>query len=286
MLLKKFIPFLLLLSCICVGLSNKNGRASQAGAGNTGAPGDEALPNGAPITCGTECHVGTPSSSSLTLIDSTGQSVTKYMPGKKYKARLVISSNITQGYGFQMIALKDSDNSDLKLFTDNGANNYKLATAFSNGRRYAEHDNISNSNTFEVEWTAPSSGTGTVTFYAAGNAVDRSSDNTGDEASVATPLKIIELSSETWSPNASEASLRAFPNPINKQLQLSAEFATSEICLISIFDTDGKLIQKEQVQAQAGKNVFQLDAANWSAGVYLVHIRGAETKLSVKVSKL
>ncbi len=63
-------------------------------------------------------------------------------------------------------------------------NNYKIAT-IPNGRTYAEHDNVSTPNIFNVVWTAPAAGTGNVT-YAAGNAVDKNGLNSGDGSSVTT----------------------------------------------------------------------------------------------------
>jgi hypothetical protein len=172
-----YLLFLTTLGALVLPAS-KNGRASQDKTGNTGAPGDDANPNGTPRIC-TYCHFGAAAPQvSIRVLDAGGDTVTAYIPGQQYTARVAINTNITTltGFGFQMIALRDNGNVDLDGFSDPGnntVNNYKIAT-IPNGRTYAEHDNVSvNNSQFNVVWTAPAAGTGPVTFYAAGNAVNR-----------------------------------------------------------------------------------------------------------------
>ena len=152
---------------VLLSMGNKNGRASSANRGNTGAPGDETS-LGQPKTC-MNCHNQGPITASLAIsvLDADNQPVTQYRPGQPYTAQVKITASGSglMGYGFQMIALRDAGNTDLDGFTDSNPNNYKIAS-ISNGRTYAEHDNISSSNTFNVNWTAPAAGTGSVTFYS------------------------------------------------------------------------------------------------------------------------
>jgi hypothetical protein len=84
------------------------------------------------------------------------------------------------GYGFQMICL-DSDDDNYNGWSNPSAN-AQLST--SAGRNYVEHDGISSSNTFSVDWTAPSEGTGEVTFYLGGNAVNGANGTGGDRAAI------------------------------------------------------------------------------------------------------
>ena len=174
------IFFTLLVSVIF--MSNKNGRAASQNAGNTGAPGDQSNANGSPRTCN-YCHSGSTLTATMNIavIDSTGAAVTQYVPGRQYTERVTINSSgaAFNGYGFQTIALKDAGNTDLDGFSDPGGNNYKISS-ISNGRTYAEHDNVSTSNVFEVKWTAPPAGTGPITFYAAGNGVNKNGLSSGD----------------------------------------------------------------------------------------------------------
>ena len=290
MKLRLVYTLLFAILCFVVLPGNKNGRASEAKAGNTGAPGDESLPNGTPITC-SGCHIASPitSSTAVTVLDSAGNAVTQYAPGEKYTARVVVSATagVPKGYGFQMIALKDNGNTDLDGFSDAGnqtVNNYKIAT-IPNGRTYAEHDNVSASNTFNVAWTAPPAGTGNVTFYAAGNAVNKNGLNSGDGAS-ATTLKMTEsASAATQNPDAGRIGLAAWPNPVSSELALSFRLPGAGEYRLAAHDLSGKTFWESLVQLPAGEQQVAVPATAWPPGVYFISVRGDGVSANIKVIK-
>jgi hypothetical protein len=129
------LVYLLFLTILCAIVlpASKNGRASQDKTGNTGAPGDEANPNGTPRIC-SHCHFGAAAPEvSVRVLDGNGDTVTTYIPGQQYVARVAINTNVATltGFGFQMIALRDNGNVDLDGFSDPGnntVNNYKIAS--------------------------------------------------------------------------------------------------------------------------------------------------------------
>lgn len=290
--MKLRLVYAIFLAALCAVVlpGNKNGRASEAKAGNTGAPGDEALPNGTPITC-SGCHIASPitSSTAVTVLDSAGNAVTQYVHGEKYTARVVVNATagVPKGFGFQMIALKDNGNADLDGFSDAGnqtVNNYKIAT-IPNGRTYAEHDNISTSNTFNVAWTAPAAGTGNITFYAAGNAVNKNGLNSGDGAS-ATTLKMTESgSAATQNPEAERIGLAAWPNPFSSDLALSFRLPGAGEYRLAAYDLSGRLVWEAVQQLPAGARRVAVPAAAWQPGVYFVSVAGGDVSANAKVIK-
>jgi hypothetical protein len=280
-----FILFLGVFSSLVL-LGNKNGRASQAQRGNTGAPGDETQ-NGQPKTC-QACHNQGPIQATLTItvLDSTNNAVTKYIPGKNYKARVTINATgpgLT-GYGFQMIALRDSDNTDLDGFSDVNPNNYKIAS-LPNGRTYAEHNNISSTNTFDVTWTAPPSGTGSVTFYASGNGVNGTGGTGGDGAGV-NSLKLTEFSSSANDLPTTFSNWSASPNPAVDQLQLSGTQLGVGEHRFRAFDASGKVVWESAQMIQNESFVTNIPVADWNSGVYFVQIEQSGKRSYVKVLKL
>ena len=285
-----FILFFGLLGSAIL-LSNKNGRASQEKAGNTGAPGDQALPNGTPITCNS-CHLASPitCSTAVSVLDTAGNAVTQYKPGDKYTARVTITTltGVPKGYGFQMIALRDNGNTDLDGFSDPGnqtVNNYKIAT-IPNGRTYAEHDNVSTPNIFNVVWTAPAAGTGNITFYAAGNAVDKNGLNSGDGSSVTT-LKLNESGSvATHNPGAERIALQLWPNPASSVVYLSFLSPGAGNYQISVRDLSGTTVWSTAQQMPAGEQQIEIPAAGWGAGVYFLSVWGNEVSGNIKVVKI
>lgn len=264
---------------------NKNGRAAQAGKGNTGAPGDQTL-NGAPYTC-VDCHDDNAFNPFVTVsvLDSGNNVVTQYRPGELYTARVTIAANGAAGYGFQMIALRDTGNLDLDGFTDINPNNYKLST-ISNGRTYAEHPTMSVPNTFNVRWTAPAAGTGSVTFYAAGNAVNNNGNSEGDGASI-TSLQLSEeiTLSSTENPGI-DAGIRVYPNPVSDAAKMEINLPKGGTSRVTAYDLHGNVVWISQFGLQAGNNVFDIPTAGWSAGTYILAIQGDQVTRTVKILKL
>ncbi len=284
------LPLFFLLACI--GLltlfGNKNGRASQSGKGNTGAPGDEFF-NGAPYTCA-GCHndgVFNPVIF-ISVLDTGDLAITHYTPGKLYNARVTINASGTNlfGYGFQMIALRDTGNIDLDGFTDINPNNYKIAT-ISNGRTYAEHANISTSNTFNVRWTAPSAGTGSVTFYAAGNAVNGNGNDNGDGAT-STSLQLMENITLSDGGNVPQTAttIRVLPNPVTDMAQVQMNLPDAGKYQLTVYHQTGKLQWMSEQNLPAGESNHTLNSQDWPPGIYLVSIISPKYSKTVKILKL
>lgn len=283
------LVILLLSTCFAalVLMGNKNGRASQAQRGNTGAPGDETQ-GGQPVTC-MSCHNLGPISASLaiTVLDAEGNSVTQYVPEQDYTARVTITASgpNLSGYGFQMIGLRDSNNSDLKGFSDMNPNNYKLAS-IPGGRVYAEHDNISASNTFNVKWKAPIAGTGNITLYAAGNGVNGNGLTTGDGASFSS-LKLTEMTYSVQNKRDGEPRLSIFPNPVQEEAVLSVENVMPGTYRLLAFDATGTIVWEGLQNTVSGDvSSFSLPAASWQPGVYFVRLEHSGKAATVKVLKL
>lgn len=277
-----------IIGLICLlSLGNKNGRASSQNKGNTGAPGDE-VSLGHPKTC-QNCHNQGPITATLaiTVLDAANQAVTQYHPGQVYTASVKISASGTglQGYGFQMIALRDAGNTDLDGFGDVNPNNYKIAT-ISNGRTYAEHDNISSSNTFNVKWTAPAAGTGAVTFYASGNGVNANGGTSGDGAAV-NSLKLSEFGTvaaeEAESP---QSFLKISPDPAYGNSFLDTQGFPAGDYRIRAFDSRGNIQWQTAARLPATGSPTEIPSDAWQAGVYYIQVEGDARRAIVKVLKL
>ncbi|MBL7825948.1 MAG: T9SS type A sorting domain-containing protein [Saprospiraceae bacterium] len=274
--------------CALLAMGNKNGRASSAGKGNTGAPGDE-LSGGQPRTCLT-CHNQGPITASLAIsvLDSAGNAITKYHPGKQYTAQVKITASGTNlsGYGFQMIALKNSGNTDLDGFSDVNPNNYKIAT-ISNGRTYAEHDNISASNTFNVKWTAPPAGTGNITFYAAGNGVNGNGTTSGDGAGINT-LLLTESGTTTATDEQDNtfSGIKVFPNPVQTDANLWLGKLPGGVYQCGAYQADGKKVWENTFEQPEQGIALSIPSTEWAPGIYFIELRNEQRRGVVKIIKL
>lgn len=255
-------------------MGNRNGRAASQNTGNTGAPGDETI-GGMPRTC-VNCHNTGPILANLALqvLDGAGKSVTQYTPGQQYTAKVTItaSGSTNLGYGFQMIALRDNGNVDLDGFTDpSTTNNFKIAT-IANGRTYAEHNGISTPNTFEVPWKAPVAGSGNITFYVAGNGVNRNNNSSGDGAA-AIKLQMTEATTADKTPELVLPLLELAPNPAVNHTRLRMQAAQTGSYQIAAFDLSGRSVWASSLALSAGhtKDV-DLEVSNWPRGLYLLRV--------------
>lgn len=281
----------LAMLCIIVLQSNRNGRATVGSEGGTGAPGD-ASQGGNAKTCGVNgCHSAGAFSPSLSiaLLDSaTLTPVSQYLPGKNYIVRVTISagSGTPAGYGFQMIALRDNGNVALNGFSDplGLANNYKLKTL--SGRTYAEQQTMSTTNTFDVVWKAPVAGSGNVTFYSAGNAVNNNMGSSGDGAAN-NKLQVAEATSGLNDPNSlAFLSLQISPNPVITSTQLTFSLPENASCRLLVRDLSGRVIWENNGWLAAGENQMELPAQTWQTGIYLVEVSTSTHAGAVKMLKM
>lgn len=172
------------LLCLWVILSSSSaGRATAANTGNTGGPGET-------TTCGS-CHTGgsygTVSLQIQLFSSGTTNAVTSYTAGTLYDLRVTVNhtAGTPAGYGFQLTAFRQTGNTPLAdTYSSLGSNVKKktVTTGTYSGRTYCEHNGVTSSNVFNMSWTAPAAGTGTVVFYAAGNAVNGANGDNLDKA--------------------------------------------------------------------------------------------------------
>lgn len=181
----------ILLVSVLVWSASTNGRADQAGQGHTGAPCETSTQP----YCGS-CHSGVnyggPNGEileSLTVTDlSTNMPTNEYIPGQTYQVDIVIAPfmDTPAGYGFQACVI---DGSGAEAGTwQNISSNVKAITLTNFGscgidRVYVEHNGVSPTGTFTMEWVAPSTDIGDVTFHYVGNCVNGSSLS-GDNGSI------------------------------------------------------------------------------------------------------
>lgn len=256
-----YLLFSILLAAT-VFLANSGGRAADARAGNTGAPGDQSS-GGNPVTC-QFCHNSATIQilTNIQLLDANGMEVTTYIPGQTYRLRTTVSptrGNPT-GYGYQLIPILDRNNTDAKGL-QNPASNVKIVTVPSSGRTYAEHNGISNSPVFEVDWTAPAAGSGAVSFYAAANGVNRNGGSSGDGAASAR-LTIEESLGTATRVESAQYSYSVFPNPATDLLYVEGANSGNLTCVL--LQTNGKPTARFTQGLSSGMDVSRLLPGNYT----------------------
>jgi hypothetical protein len=283
--MKNILYILLGLTTILLFINNATGPINVQQTGYTGAPGDQAN------TCATCHNTGTyGSSATLQVFDSLGTTlVTKYATGKQYTIRMTI--NVTSGtptaYGFQMIDIRKSDNSNVKGFLPKSeqAANIGIDTLKSTNRIYAEHNAKLTTNVINVKWKAPSTDLGNIVFYGAGNAVNSNFNFQGDNG---TPSVSVQLASPTSRVNelAENVSIQLSPNPTPSMVSVQIDSKKSKAVKIQVIDLSGRTVVTENWNISVGNNQKSLDLNSFSKGAYMIQIVENQDIITKKIIKL
>lgn len=287
MKLRIIYTFFIFLFGTVLFLSTSGGRATSANEGNTGAPNDNNTTNNR--TC-QNCHNNgtfqvTPM---LEITDAGGATITNnFIPGATYSVKLTVNSTGTpDGYGFQIVALNAAANTDgtpvNTWVIPASTTNVQVAT-IGNGRQYAEHMEISSSNEFVMDWTAPTGG-GDVTFYYGGNAITSNMSTNGDNAIMAST----SISADPTSTNNLEKkiALDIFPNPVQEVINLRSDSQVSGTYDLMLFDQNGRQVKMEKISLPYGENLIPINVGELSTGVYNLMLSDGENQIIKRVLKL
>jgi len=173
----KTVWLLFISACLIIVISaNENGPlAFNSLLYVTGAPGDQG-------TCA-NCHTSVPNNQQSSINIDFNNGLLAYQPGQTYNVSVTVTGSTINKYGFQMTSLKNSTNTKSGKFIPSlGTDTFYIQLAGSPGvfRRYIEQ-NTAGTGAWNIQWTAPTSNVGPITFYAAGNAAQFPTGATGDK---------------------------------------------------------------------------------------------------------
>jgi hypothetical protein len=258
------------IGILIIILANSTGRAIR-GQGNTGAPGDgrrvcQSCHNSAELQVMVQ----------VSVFNLTGDSISMYEPGGVYRVKVQIDSVVGQplGYGMQMVSITDN------LFQNTGiwdSVSFPLNVIYNanTDRSYAEHFMISDTNIFEAIWIAPDSLVGPISFYAAGNGVNRNGSSSGDGGG-ADKVTIFPAST-TGNFEYDQEPFKVYPNPSNGLINLSKTGFNARI-----INSTGRVVRKIE------STTSSINLSDLPAGVYVLQISDRKNQwiYSKKVLKI
>jgi len=265
--MKKQILFSLIIVSTALSLmSNRGGRTTRTGQGATTAPGETGQ------FCGSfGCHSGTTFGANVmvALIDADGNPVQQYTPGEDYTVNVNIGHTGTPaGYGFQIVSLRDSDDTGVNNFFDLPTMTQEV---MSMSRQYIEQSDRLESDEISIKWTAPENGTGDITFYASGNAVNGNGGSSGDSGDT-TRITITEnIMSSILTTDRDESSVVVYPNPTSDFLYINDNESYKSLQLL---DEKGAVIR--QVKSTT------VDLRELSSGLYYLRVMRKDGTTQVK----
>lgn len=238
---------------------------------NSGGP--QSPLTGAPGESGSSCNMCHGSGNYVTMvnIDLLTQDslvVNSYSSNQTYIVRLRVSgTNGPKGFGFQLVALDETTNSDMGLWSKLPANAREITML---SRKYLVHSSPSTSGLYYFHWTAPSTNQGNIKFYAAGLAANLNGSTNGDKH--ATLVKTVAFNSSTATEDTGMKVAKAivFPNPATDFIQTDVPNAGA----IRIFDLNGKLHLDTKSFSQGNK----VDITMLPKGLYTVVVSDQQGK--------
>ena len=240
---------------------------------------------------GSSCH-GTAGSNTSTItvaieLDSAGG-----VPTKHYKAGLTYTVKITGTnmsglsrplYGFQLAALQDSvstsSNADAGTWTTTGlptGTHFTAPSTLGTQLSILEHSSPQTPSllggtqfTQTFTWTAPASGTGTISFWGAANFVN------GDAlASAADIWNTDSVWIHEWPHPASVAIVATqpvfglYPNPAGNSINIRFGTGWNDNCSVRLLDMTGNCVASANVANVIAQKLLNIPVTNLAAGLY------------------
>ena len=257
--------------------------------GSTGAPGETTC---AQSGCHTDAPVIQDSLGVNTLVFSAQDST--YVPGQTYTLTLKVNSPGIEKFGYELVALKDVNNTNTGIFnvldavrtqTTSHTINNDLRISFTHD--YPGTDSLSAGYTeWKMQWTAPTTNQGFITFYCATNCTNNDALVTGDK---------IYLSSLTIKPIATntinttfiedpqlENNLKVFFDRDSKHIAVNYNLNSPSPIKIMVYDSFGKTIFESASEIKSGVQKEKISlSSNYAKGAYIVRL-AVNTKVITK----
>jgi hypothetical protein len=262
--MKKIIFFTIPIAAVVILLFANSGNLVHypggAPAGYTGSPHDGQ-------NC-KDCHngsVATVQNWITSNVDPTG-----YLPGQTYTITLTDSGSGKKG--FEVSAQNPAGNFLGTLINGSG-------TEFAEGNpNYITHSSSSNSNpkVWTIQWTAPASGSGPVTFYGA-FALNMS-------ATKLSTLVVQENIGTGVSQKPAFTPLTVSPNPADKEFSVSFNLDKSSDVEISLVNSEtGVVTLVMQEKMEAVRNTEHFNCSAVAGGLYILRVRSDNQEFSKKI---
>jgi len=117
--------------------------------------------------------------------------------------------------------------------------------------------------------TVTSAGTYTVRAYNAGSCYTTSLPFTiYDEGALNRDM--LAATSENG-----KISLMSYPNPAHGEFTISFSTDRDEACMLNVYDLSGRVLMTQEILAEEGNNMMQMNASTLAPGMYVAHLTGA-----------
>ncbi len=230
---------------------------------STGAPDEQ--------TCGnSSCHNVDPNTGSAMLkLELTGTTET-YEADATYSLKVSLEDVQAAKNGFQIVALDEANNNaGTWTLTDTDAMK-ELAGNILADRKYVTHTSNGNAQAeWSLDWTAPSSDVGAVTFYVSAIDADGNGAKSGDN--LYTTSSSLSFATVSGLESLAARQIALYPNPASDYIYI--ENMPQDVIGFRIYDVQGKLIQQPAF-------LNKVDVSQLQEGLYFLQLQTKEELLT------
>ncbi len=265
------IPFLVIIGFLSL---SHIVRSTGSPGGKTGSPGDGLA------TC-TQCHGGGKATDVSGWI-STDIPAQGYVPGTQYSITVRGERSAAALYGFELTAEK-ANRAKTGGFATGGSGQLQLLSG-SNAITQTNQglSPSGGSKSWTAKWTAPSKGTGDVTFYAAVNTAN-GDGGTGGDVIYATNLKVQEQDLSSADPSGLITQIKVYPNPAADWINIETTGLDSEHYDVDISAINGQQVFSRKLRPEPGTSTIKLSVAALSPGTYFAKVSAGKQVLKTKL---
>jgi hypothetical protein len=251
-------------------------RSTGSPGGRTGSPGDGLG------TC-TSCHGGG-KATEVTGWITTDIPVNGYRPGTEYTITVRGERTGAALYGFELTAEK-SNRTKTGGFSTGGSGQLQLLSGTNAITQTNQGLNpTGGSKSWTTKWTAPATGSGDITFYAAVNTAN-GDGGTGGDVIYSTNTKVKEQDLSGTNPLEIIAQMKIYPNPAVDVVTIETTGMDSEYFDIEILAINGQKVYARKLRPEAGTDKISLSVASLSPGTYFARVsagkQAAQSKLII-----
>jgi hypothetical protein len=127
--------------------------------------------------------------------------------------------------------------------------------------------------TWSFNWTAPVSGTGTVTFYGAFNRANNSGTSLQDSI-FTSQLVVPENPTGFWDLESSDFLLHVYPVPASEYVLINIKLRNNLLPEIQLTDISGKVIRHiaDAATSSAQEYTYDINIADLTTGIYFIRM--------------
>lgn len=300
---KIYIPVLLLTATIAVlSMSFRENKIKCAAKTMAAFPGGASLNDGAGYSGASwdnsgqycnSCHSGGAYNPTTTISLLNGTTpVTQYTPGTAYTLKITVTSaSGTPKYALTAMCATSTAHTDVNKWGT-------MPTGFKNNtvnsRHYVEQSSARTASgtspssyyTVSIPWTAPVAGTGNITFYVAGMAVNGTGGTGGDSPAPPVNLSVPEL-------NTTPVLLNEFSANLNSSNTTSLTWKTEQEINVAYFEIERSndsynwnTVNKVNAKGTAATYNYSDRSAAFQTGQLYYRIKIVETNGNIKYSDI